>query len=181
MYCVVLDLDRTLIHTSTARDERFETFPVLDSTLWAHVRPHAATLLKSLSTLTNVEVCIWTAAVPRYAEDVVDGLCQISAIDRKTVHVLSRDDATRMTLDGTTVYVKDLRLVQQRIPRVKDVVLVDDDPVHQRVLFNQGRVVQIPPFLCDPNDNVLSFVILQMNILSRVANSRMHDASSART
>lgn len=169
MYCIVFDLDRTLVSSSTARDERFDAFPVLNSTLWTHIRPGAKTLLATLIARENVQLCIWTAGVHQYAKDVVTGLCNAFGLDMSALHIFSRDDTMRLRVNNTDVYVKDLRLVTNRFPNMSDVVLVDDDPVHQRILSNRGRVVQVPPFLCDPDDNVLTYVLIQLEVICRAA------------
>ena len=173
MYCIVFDLDRTLISTETTRDLRLDSFPVLNATRWCHVRPQTGALLRTLSAREDIKLCIWTAGVTQYANDVVDGLCETFGLHRETITVFSRNDATQVRLDNTTTYVKDLRIVQQHIPSVTDVVLVDDDPIHQRLPSNRGRVVQVPPFHRDPNDNVLTYVLLQMEIMSRAAEKTM--------
>ena len=169
MYCIVFDLDRTLVSSSTTRDNRFDAFPVLNSTMWTHIRPHAKTLLTTLLCREDVKLCIWTAGVHNYAEDVVAGLCSAFGLDRNALGIFSRNDAIRLRVDNTDVYAKDLRLVTNHFPNVSDVVLVDDDPVHQRIPSNRGRVVQVPPFICDPNDNVLTYVLIQLVVICRAA------------
>lgn len=168
MHCIVFDLDRTLIYSTPTRDRRFMSFPVLRATMWAHLRPQVVPLLRSLSARADVTLCVWTAGVHDYAHDVVDALCDACSISRGSITVLCRDDATPLSLKDTTVYVKDLRVVQERFgPRASHVVLVDDDPIHQLLPSNRGRIVQVPPFLCDPTDNVLTYLLLQLEILSR--------------
>lgn len=167
MYCIVFDLDRTLVSSSKTRDDRFDAFPVLNSTLWTHIRPGTDTLLATLIAREDVQLCIWTAGVHQYAEDVVAGICDAFGLDRSALHIFSRDDTIRLRVDNADVYVKDLRLVMKRFPNMADVLLVDDDPVHQRILSNRGRVVQVPPFLCDPDDNVLTYVLIQLEVICR--------------
>lgn len=167
MLCIVLDLDGTLIRSSTEQDSRFESFPILDATLWVHIRPHARELLRYLVARNNVTVCIWTAGVQQYAEDVVHGLCNAFLINGDTLHVFSRTDALPASVKNATVYVKDLCHVQERLPFVTDTLLVDDDPVHQCIPSNIGRIIQIDPFFCDPNDNVLIYIRIQIEIFLR--------------
>lgn len=166
MYGVVLDLDRTLVYSSGTRDTRFETFPVLDATLWVHVRPSAGSLLRRLLVHPGVRVVVWTAGVRRYGEEIVAGLCDLYDV-HETIPVLCRDDAMALRVHNTTVYAKDLRLVTSRFPSIEDAILVDDDPVHQRIASNRGRIVQVPPFCRDPNDTALVYLLLQLEILCR--------------
>ena len=137
--------------------------------MWTHIRPHAKQLLETLIVHDDVQLCIWTAGVHQYAEDVVAGLCSAFGLDRNALAIFSRDDAIRIRVDNTDAYVKDLRLVRNHFPNMSDAVLVDDDPIHQRILSNRGRVVQVPPFLCSPDDNVLTYVLIQLEVICRAA------------
>jgi len=166
MYAVVLDLDRTLVYSSKTRDARFETFPVLDGTLWVHVRPSAGSLLRRLLVQPGVHVIVWTAGVRQYGKEIVDGLCDLYDV-HDTIPVLCRDDTMKLRVNNTTVYAKDLKLVTSRFPSVTDAILVDDDPVHQRIASNRGRIVQVPPFHLDPTDVALVHLLLKLEILCR--------------
>lgn len=165
MLCVVLDLDHTLVHSQVPLDRRYDAFRVLESTLWAHARPHCGSLLRQLVDHPSVQLCIWTAGTKGYAEDVTNGLCALYGIDREKITVFCRDHAFPWTRDGKTVFLKDTDVVRRFFPHAVDVVLVDDDPIHRRLRSNRGCVVPIDCFRCEVQDDALYSLAIQMNLL----------------
>mgnify|MGYP006135607909 CR=1 FL=1 len=148
MLGVVLDLDRTLVHTTCTRKHAYTSFTVLKDSAYAHVRPYAKELLRTLAHNPGVVLMIWTAGEAEYAADVVEGLCKTCELALTDFAlVLSRADT--FVVPTMNAFIKDLDVVRRALHNTMPVVLVDDDPVHTYVVANQGCVMSVPPFVAD--------------------------------
>ena len=146
---LIFDLDRTLILSGAKNED--ETLPGFwmslkepDSKYYVHIRPFALELLEWMVTNSR-PFGIWTAATREYAVAVLTGLFgAIGITDWRSKILTLRTRASAYKLDDGT-YVKNLSLVRKSF-NIKDVMLVDDDPVHGRLPSNRNSVIQAPPF-----------------------------------
>ncbi|GAU48447.1 hypothetical protein TSUD_383440 [Trifolium subterraneum] len=143
---IFLDLDETLIHSTTTRPlDRFDFLvrPIIDGTpmdFYVVKRPGIDELLESLA--SRFEIVVFTAALKEYASLVLDRLDR----NRFISHRLYRDSCRN--IDGRLV--KDLALVGRDL---KSVVIVDDNPVS---FSNQPEnAILIKPFVDDICDREL--------------------------
>ncbi|GAU24271.1 hypothetical protein TSUD_48590 [Trifolium subterraneum] len=143
---IFLDLDETLIHSTTSRPPDgfdFVIRTVIDETpmdFYVVKRPGIDELLESLA--SRFEIVVFTAALKEYASLVLDRLDK----NRFISHRLYRDSCRK--IDGKLV--KDLALVGRDL---KSVVIVDDNPVS---FSNQPEnAILIKPFVDDIFDREL--------------------------
>ena len=152
---VVLDLDHTLVHSGPACvDDAVPGFHVSlgggDERFYVHVRPHARELvsfLQARDSPAGVRVGFWTAGVPEYAHKVVRGLLWtlLRLPDWRARIVALRSRASALPLaDGT--YLKDIGVLTRALG-TPNVLLIDDDPVHETLPGNRGHIVRVPPYV----------------------------------
>ncbi|XP_058749276.1 uncharacterized protein LOC131622264 [Vicia villosa] len=143
---VILDLDETLVHSTTTLPPQsfdFVVRPIIDGEpldFYVTKRPGVDELLESLA--SKYEIVIFTAALKEYASLVLDRLDR----NRFISHRLYRDSC--VNVDGKLV--KDLAHVGRDLKRV---VIVDDNPVS---FSNQPEnAILIRPFVDDVCDREL--------------------------
>ena len=152
---IVFDLDHTLVHSGPACvDDAVPGFHVSlgggDERYYVHVRPHALELLSFLlarDSPAGVRVGFWTAGVPEYAHKVVRGLLWtlLRLPDWRARIVALRSRASALPLaDGT--YLKDIGVLTRALG-TPNVLLIDDDPVHETLPGNRGHIVRVPPYV----------------------------------
>ena len=159
---VVLDLDRTLVHTLSYRNPLYHSFYVRNVG-WCHLRPFVRTFLRALR--RQVTLVIWTAGIASYALDVTYGLMKHARMNVSDfAHILSRDDLVYREGQG---WVKDLRVVRE-LTGASDVMLLDDDPVHQAA--NPRCVTIVPMFDATSSyyDSALCYLAMQTTSMSTV-------------
>jgi CTD small phosphatase-like protein 2 len=143
---IVLDLDETLVHASVERCTAHDVSFVVDMgtqqiTVYVKIRPFAKEFLQRVSQL--FEVCVFTASLAPYADQVVDYLDPA----RKLVHHrLFREHCSN--IEGS--YIKDLRLLGRPMERV---AIVDNSPVAYS--FQPENAVPITSWFDDASDNEL--------------------------
>jgi TFIIF-interacting CTD phosphatase-like protein len=144
---LVLDLDHTLVHCHRDLVEGFDHFHVdlgQSEMHTVHVRPHALEFLTLLSQV-DLSVVIWTAGTSNYALQVVEGLYRLIGEDDWQTHVcllLTRKDTLVISPE---VYVKDLGVVRRAL-NTENVLLMDDNPVHERLPQNEKKILRVSPF-----------------------------------
>ena len=145
MRCVVLDIDHTVVHTTSSCtnpaydlcEARFQN----GDPMTIHIRPHVIEFIQYVNSTPGLEIVFWTAGTSEYARVVVDMLLSRAKVDH-VAGVLSRNSATRHS-NGS--YIKDLDVVRKMF-RTPYVVLIDDDPIHTTCARNRGSVVTVPRF-----------------------------------
>ncbi|CAO2823058.1 unnamed protein product [Amaranthus hypochondriacus] len=149
-FTVFLDLDETLIHSSSdppAKTFDFVVRPTIDGetmNFYVLKRPGVDQFLEFLS--RKFEIVVFTAGLREYASLVLDVLDKNKVIN----HRLYRDSCRE--LDGK--YIKDLAQMGRDLWKV---VLVDDNP--NSYAFQPENAIQIKPFVDDLDDNELSKLI----------------------
>ena len=108
------------------------------------------------------EFGFWTCGTHEYARHVVTGLLEYVNVPDWPVRILlTRNDAVRLNGD----YVKDLRLVKKRFD-IKDILLLDDSPVHLTLPTNVPDICLVPAFRADNPHSVRDRFLLNLTHVS---------------
>lgn len=144
---IVLDIDQTLIHSSTrvigGRPADFVVTVPAEPSMFVYKRPGVDDFLHNLDDLQRagrIRVSVWTASKRPYATRILSRLWPSWSTD---VHVLRcRTDCTVLP-DGRVI--KDLRIA---FPRMRSVLLIDDNADTHRINTTAGYAVwNIRPFV----------------------------------
>ncbi|GLJ07490.1 hypothetical protein SUGI_0068140 [Cryptomeria japonica] len=155
---LVLDIDDTLIHTSSHPKKRFDfTFELSVEgkarKFFVLKRPGVENLLQELSKL--YEIVIFTAADEKYANAVLEKLDP----QGKIKHRLTRKNCTKLR---SRIFVKDLSKLGRDL---KKLIFVDDKPFQ---CFQSENAYPISPFNDDVSDRELFCLV---DLCKRVAAS----------
>ena len=145
----MFDLDNTIVHTTQRMQKDGDSYQIcVDAKRWyVNVRPGAKELLLYLVSQNHIRFGFWTAGTWPYAQEVIRKLFRhIGCFNwhDKIAAIQSRRSATKL---GPELYVKDLSVTAKilNIP-VKNVYLIDDNPIHSHHASNKNRVMIIPAF-----------------------------------
>jgi Dullard-like phosphatase family protein len=156
---LVLDLDETLIHTTTSlRQDAYNSGKKMACPdlllelsvaqgylpLYVFMRPYLHTFLREVSKW--YEVVLFTASEQRYAESVTSRIDTMGVITR----MFFRDSCTPIGPPERPFYVKDLTRVR---PDLSKVILVDNSPVAYRQ--QPDNALPCTTWEGDPNDTEL--------------------------
>lgn len=162
---LLLDLDETLIHATTAPlavapDLQFDEFHI-------YKRPGLEQFLTNVS--QHFTVGVWSSASNEYVEEIVKMITPDSIawfmIWGKSRCTMKRD----YELDNY-YYEKRLDKVKNKGFRLEQIIIVDDSPEKSR--SNYGNAVYIAPFEGDRNDNELTHLYDYLLTLKEVSNIR---------
>ena len=141
-YCLVLDLDETLVHYCEDETESY-----------VKVRLGAEKFIKELSKFC--EICIFTASTKYYADIVIDGLDAEHLVD------------FRLYRQHTTIYkginIKDLTKLGRNLEKI---IIVDNIEENYQLQPNNG--INISDFEGDENDNELEYLLEDLLEIVRV-------------
>ena len=132
-YCLVLDLDETLVHFFENEDEAY-----------VKVRMGTETFIKTLS--KYCEIVIFTASTRFYADIVINGMDCKDNVDYR----LYRQHTT--IIDG--VNVKDLSKLGRDLSKI---IIIDN--IEDNYQFQPENGLNISDFEGDENDNELQFLL----------------------
>ena len=132
-YCLVLDLDETLVHFFENEDEAY-----------VKVRMGTETFIKTLS--KYCEIVIFTASTRFYADIVINGMDCKDSVDYR----LYRQHTT--IIDG--VNVKDLSKLGRDLNKI---IIIDN--IEDNYQFQPENGLNISDFEGDENDNELQFLL----------------------
>ncbi|OHS93870.1 NLI interacting factor-like phosphatase family protein [Tritrichomonas foetus] len=141
---LILDLDETLIHSTTDTPKNGIEYFKLDL-LYVYVRPN---IVKFLSRVYKMfDVFIFTASEKSYADPIIDRI--FPSIDVQ--HRIYRDSCK--FIDGNIC--KDLHFFQRNLRKI----ILIDDKINTFTFFPENTI-SIKPWIDDKNDNVLMKKIL---------------------
>lgn len=147
---LVLDLDETLVHSSSDRPSRFAlqikvTLNNMNFTIYVQKRPGADQFLNHL--IGRYDVYIFTASLPEYSLNVVKNLFPNIPLSK----VLSRHQCR--FVQG--VLVKDLTIFNRNL---KDIIIVDNN--YLSFMLQKENGIEIKTWIGDYDDNVLLHELL---------------------
>lgn len=133
---VIFDLDETLIHSRPDPLERDPDY--LLERLNVYFRPHATRLISLVA--RNFEIAVWSAGSPLYVRSIVE---KVFPPDVKPLFVWNRDHCTaRFELAYfQTLFLKDLNKMKDFGFDLKNILIIEDDPVKVRDFANNAIIV----------------------------------------
>ena len=145
---LVLDLDETLVH-ATEWPLEFEPHHEVPP-YYLYLRPGLQHFLSHVSGLFHLAV--WTSSSPAYAGAV----CPLVFPEPEKLQFVWASDRctpTRNFVNDSWSNAKPLKKLKRRGYDLAHVVVVDDSP--EKHTRNYGNLVQVTPFMGDPNDDEL--------------------------
>jgi RNA polymerase II subunit A small phosphatase-like protein len=141
-FCLVLDLDETLVHSSFSPMSNADyVIPVsiedVNHSVFVLKRPGVDEFMKKVG--EHFEIVIYTASLSKYADPLLDKLDVHKVIDKR----LFRENC--VFIDGH--FVKDLSLLNRNLSRS---IIVDNSPVSYK--FHPENAIDCTSFIDDPND-----------------------------
>lgn len=162
---LVLDLDETLVHATEGPLEfepQHEVPPY-----FLYTRPGLQQFLGHVS--NHFRLAVWTSSSPAYAEAV----CPLVFSETQRLEFVWASDRctpTRIFENDSWCHAKPLKKLKRRGYDLARVLVVDDSPAkHTR---NYGNLVQVAPFMGDPNDDELSHLAQYLTQLAAIADVR---------
>ena len=132
-YCLVLDLDETLVHYFEDETESY-----------VKVRKGTEKFIKELS--KYCEICIFTASTKYYADIVIDGFDYHHLVDYRLYR--------QHTSASNGINIKDLSKLGRNLEKI---IIVDNIEENYQLQPNNG--INISDFEGDENDNELEFLL----------------------
>ena len=159
---LILDLDETLVHSSTTSFENNDIILNVDFdsilyNIYVLVRPGVENFIKKLSKI--FEIVIFTASISRYASPLLDKLDK----EKKIKYRLYREHCT--FLNGN--YIKELKRLNRDL---KGVIIVDNSPI--AYAFDTENGLPIKSWYGDKNDNEFDNIFPLLEFLSEVDDVR---------
>ena len=159
---LILDLDETLVHSTTSSLEKSDIILDIDFegilyNIYVLIRPGAENFIKQLSNF--FELVIFTASLSKYASPLLDKLDK----DKNIKYRLYREHCT--FLNG--IYIKELKRLNRDL---KDVIIVDNSPL--AYAFNMENGLPIKSWYEDKNDNEFEVIFPLLMFLSKVDDVR---------
>ncbi len=145
---LILDLDETLVYATEEPLGHIHDFVV--GPYFVYRRPYLTEFLTSCS--AGFQLAVWSAGSDAYVKPIVD---QIMPAGIEPVFVWSQGRCVRRyDPERLEVYpLKDLKKVKRLGYRLERVLIADDTP--RKVQHHYGNAIYVPPFLGDPEDNIL--------------------------
>lgn len=165
---LILDLDDTLLHTSTVLPARTPDFS--DGAYHTLLRPHLREFLLEAQKRWNLAV--FTAGGQFYARDMIEGIRRTTRVPFELEFVFDRRRCTpRTNFDtGEQVQLKDLKKVKRLGYRLERTLIIDDKPAG--LARHRGNILRAPEWTGDPADTFLKDVLPLLEHLAQVENIR---------
>jgi len=144
---LVLDLDETLIHSSTYPINT-ECIYIEEFGYYVYKRPFLDYFLTEVS--KYYDIGIWSAGTDDYVETIID---MILPVDVDPIFVFGRSMCQLKNVDGYRVFVKPLRILQDFGYCLSKMLIVDDTP--QKCVENFGNAIIPNPYLFNTSDREL--------------------------
>ena len=159
---LILDLDETLVHSSTSYTENSDVtlnvdFEGIFYNIYVFIRPGAENFIKKIS--KYYEIVIFTASISKYASPLLDKLDP----EKNIKYRLYREQCT--FLNG--IYIKELKRLNRDL---KDIIIVDNSPL--AYAFDLENGLPIKSWYEDKNDNELENIFPLLEFLSDVDDVR---------
>ena len=162
---LILDLDETLLFSSTQSLERKEDFKVAG--YYVYLRPGLDTFLKFC--FINYDVAVWTSSSSDYAELVIKNIFQDSS---KLKFIWSRERCTQKYNHERNQYywIKNLIKVKRIGFDLTSVIMIDDSP--EKLERNYGNHIYITPYYGGRDNDELEHLQKYLITLIDVPNVR---------
>ena len=159
---LILDLDETLVHSSTTSIDKSDIilnvdFDGLLYNIYVLIRPGAENFIKKIS--KYFEIVVFTASLSKYASPLLDKLDK----DKNIKYRLYREHCT--FLNG--IYIKELKKLNREL---KDVIIVDNSPLAYS--FDVENGLPIKSWYDDKNDIEFEYLFPILEFLSKVDDVR---------
>jgi RNA polymerase II subunit A small phosphatase-like protein len=164
---LVLDLDETLVHSSTSQLGRAPEHEILGYHVYE--RPGVRAFLEDA--FSRFAVGIWTASTAAYAGEILSRLTDVS----RFAFVWSREHCSIATHPETRVFdlLKDIRQLELAGYDPSQILFVDDLP--HRLCLSIDNVIQVQPFTGAADDDELSDLFTYVSWLHPVRDVRRVD------
>lgn len=150
-HLLVLDLDETLIYSTTNKLANKEAFQY--EHYFVYTRPYLDWFLKEIS--NHFRIGIWSAANELYVSSIVE---QILPKNIKLEIMLGRTSCLRKLNSETHTYSynKNITYLVKLNLKLEQIIIVDDNP--DNAIINRGNIIVIKPFIGDLDDQELKFL-----------------------
>ena len=161
---LILDLDETLVHSSTKKGFPNKKNIILNLKIknikykiFVIIRPFFEKFLSEMSHC--YDLYIFTASISNYAKPLIEIIDKNKVI----IQVLTRDNCLKVK----GVPLKDLSIFNKDL---KDIIIIDNNPVSYALHKNNG--IPILTWIDNPNDNELLKLIPILKYMSKVKDVR---------
>jgi TFIIF-interacting CTD phosphatase-like protein len=163
---LILDLDETLIFASESPLDRQADFKAGQYSVY--LRPGVQEFLASCR--EHFDVAVWTSSTESYAANVVTN---VFGAEYPLKFVWSRNRCSRVFQAELQEHgpLKDLAKVRRQGYDLQQVLVVDDSP--EKLARSYGNLVQIRPYLGDPEDRELHLLMPYLLELKPAPNVRV--------
>jgi carboxy-terminal domain RNA polymerase II polypeptide A small phosphatase len=172
---LILDLDETLIHSSSKELGRSCDFKVFD--FFVYKRPHLDKFL--VAVFSFYKVAIWSTGSDDYVDLLVKEILPpglqfefVWGRSRCTAKRMSAEDADYGSTDpGRIDYIKPVKKLRNKGFNRERILIVDDSP--HKVADNYGNAIYVSEFTGESNDDELLMLSEYLATISDVPNYRL--------
>jgi RNA polymerase II subunit A small phosphatase-like protein len=167
-HLLILDLDETLIHSTTQKLKHKETF--LFENYFVYARPHLNWFLNEAA--NPFRIGIWSAADELYVSSIVEKILP-NNIKLEIMWGQSWCNYKLNSETNTYVYEKDINTLTKLNFKLEEIIYVDDSLYNAKV--NKGNAIIIKPFFGDQNDQELKTLFDYLLTLRNIEDIRNID------
>jgi RNA polymerase II subunit A small phosphatase-like protein len=165
---LILDLDETLVYSTTTPLDRAGDFRVAEYVVYQ--RPGLAPFLRFVA--RDFETAIWSSSSSGYAQEIIS---HIFPSPSSLLFVWTRERCT-LRFDPETresYWVKDLKKVKRLGFKLEQTLVVDDSP--EKLERNYGNHIRVDPYDGRQEDNELSALAAYLSRIKETPNVRILD------